>query len=122
MYDIHNQSLKDFEKNKQEVNTMAKLKEEAETYSSGPKNIAELNEVPVDLDVEEERFEYTDDNGETKHGTNKIVFVDEEKYRVPKSVLKQLKVILEDNPELEKFKVKKSGQGLNTDYTVIPVK
>jgi hypothetical protein len=53
--------------------------------------------------------------------TKNIADLDGEKYRVPNSVLKQLKVLLEDNPDLKKFKVKKSGVGLNTDYTVIPI-
>jgi len=46
--------------------------------------------------------------------------VDDEEYRVPTSVLKSLKVILEDKPDLKFFKVKKTGEGLKTEYTVIP--
>ncbi|KKK73592.1 hypothetical protein LCGC14_2892300, partial [marine sediment metagenome] len=44
-----------------------------------------------------------------------------EEYRVPNSVLKQLKKHLEANPKLEKFKVAKEGEGLKTEYTVIPL-
>ncbi len=106
---------------------MAKLKDEAKAYE--PKqthNIAELNEVPVDLDVEDDKFEAedgVDEQGKPKMKTvqQKVVVINNIKYRIPNSVLNQLKVLLEDNPDLEKFKVKKSGQGLNTDYTVIPL-
>ena len=51
----------------------------------------------------------------------KVAIINKERYRVPNSVLKQLKVLLEDNSNMKKFKVKKTGQGLNTDYTVIPL-
>jgi hypothetical protein len=48
--------------------------------------------------------------------------VDDEKYRVPISVIQQLQVMIEDNPNLKKFKVKKTGEGKdNTRYTVIPL-
>lgn len=102
---------------------MAKLKDEAKAYEArATHNIADLDEVSVDLDVQEEDFEFQDqDTGETKTVRQKIVEIDGERYRVPNSVLKQLKVYLEDNPNLQKFKVRKSGQGLNTDYTVIPI-
>ena len=40
--------------------------------------------------------------------------------RVPKSVLFGLQVLLKDNPDLEYFKVVKTGQGMNTRYTVLP--
>jgi len=35
--------------------------------------------------------------------------------------LKSLKAILEENPNLKDFKVKKSGTGMSTEYTVIPL-
>ena len=101
---------------------MAKLKEEAMTYESKQtKNIADLEVVSVDLDVEDDEFEIEDEKGNLKTIKQKVIIVDGEKYRVPNSVLKQLKVLLEDNPKITKFKVKRSGQGLNTDYTVIPL-
>lgn len=92
---------------------MAKLKEEAQKYESKQvKNIAELEIVTIDLDVKEANdaeFPY------------KFIEVDGEKYRVPESVLGSLKAILEDNPNLAKFRVKKSGEGMKTKYTVIPL-
>ena len=101
---------------------MAKLKDVAEAYESKQtKNIAELDVVSVDLEVEDDEFEVEDDKGNPKVVKQKIAIINKERYRVPNSVLKQLKVLLEDNPKLTKFKVKKTGTGLNTDYTVIPI-
>jgi len=121
MYDIHNQSLKDFEKNKQEVNTMAKLKEEAEAYTPGAfHNIAELDKVSVDIDVETENNTIDTEDGQ-KEVENKVTVIDGEKYRIPKSVLKQLKEYFKEKPDMKHFKVRKSGQGMNTNYTVIPL-
>lgn len=101
---------------------MAKLKDEALAYEpKQTKNIAELDEVLVDIETQDDEFEATDEKGNPKVVKQKIAIIDGERYRVPNSVLAQLKVLIEDNPTLIKFKVKKSGQGLNTDYTVIPV-
>lgn len=100
---------------------MAKLKDEAKAYE--PKqthNIAELDKVSVEIEVEDDEFEVEKD-GKTEVIKQKVAIVDGEKYRVPNSVLNQLKVLLEDNLNLKYFKVKKTGQGLNTDYTAIPL-
>lgn len=92
---------------------MAKLNETAKAYE--PKqvnNIAELTSVSVDLDVKEDmeaEFPY------------KYVEVEGSRYKVPTSVLASLKSILEENQGLKTFKVKKSGEGMNTRYTVIPL-
>ena len=113
---------------------MAKLNEVAKAYElKQTKNIADLEKVPVDIDVVDDEFEApekdangnpkTDEQGNpvTKTVQQKVFEQGGEKYRIPNSVLKQLKVLLEDNPNLKYFKVKRSGQGLNTDYTVIPL-
>lgn len=94
------------------------LKDEAQTYEShSVGNIADLPKVSTDLKVLEK--EGTNDEG--KIFQYKVVTVDGQEYRVPASVLKSLKAILEDNPNLKTFKVKKTGQGLATEYTVIPL-
>ena len=95
------------------------LKEEAleSEQVSKSKNITELPQVSTALFVEQETFLNTDN----KEVTIKIVKVGKERYRVPQSVLNSLKVILEDNPELKTFKVKKTGEGMDTRYTVIPL-
>lgn len=93
---------------------MAKLSEEAQNYESKAKvnNIAELNSVSTDLEVQE------DNEAEFPY---KYVMVDGLKYKVPASVLGNLKAILEENKDLKKFKVKKTGEGMDTRYTVIPL-
>ena len=93
---------------------MANLIDEAKGYEPKAKinNIADLQQVTTDLDVKEEL------NAEYPY---KYVEVDGKKYRIPNTVLADLKAILEENPKLTKFKVKKTGEGLGTEYTVIPL-
>ena len=101
---------------------MATLGEEAKEYKpQRTHNISDLAKVPVNIELSDDEFETIDDDGNPKIVKQKVVQIEGAKYRVPNSVLNQLKVILEDNPKLQNFKVKKSGQGLNTDYTVIPL-
>ena len=92
---------------------MATLKEDAKAFEAKQtKNIADLSTVSIDLELGEElnvEFPY------------KFVVVENERYRVPNSVLSNLKAILEENENLKTFKVKKTGTGLNTEYTVIPL-
>ena len=97
---------------------MVKLNEEAKNYEAPTmKNITDLKEVPTDLEVTEEVFkEGTEDEFKVK-----VIRVEGEAYRVPVSVLKSLKAILEVKPDLKKIKVIKSGTGMNTEYTVIPL-
>ena len=95
---------------------MASLKDEAKAYESHAiGNIAELSKVSTNLNVQER----VGTNEEGKDFSYKVIVIDNQEYRVPVSVLKQLKVILEENPNLKEFKVKKTGQGMSTDYTVI---
>jgi hypothetical protein len=93
---------------------MASLSEEAKNFESKAKvnNIADLQSVSTDLEVKEEveaEFPY------------KYVVVEGSKYKVPASVLASLRAILEENKDLKKFKVKKTGEGMETRYTVIPL-
>ena len=97
---------------------MGNIMDEAKAYEPPKtKNIADLEVVRVDVDIKEETF--NDKDGEPF--TIKYIEVDGEKYRVPISVLKQLKAILEAKPDLKTFKVAKSGEGMNTEYTTIPL-
>jgi len=95
---------------------MGTIKDNAKAYEPPTtKNIAELERISVDLVIEEREFTRQD-------GTNfkvDVIVVDGEDYRMPTSVLKNLKAILEEKPDLKEFKVKKSGEGLKTEYTVI---
>lgn len=93
---------------------MATIKEEAIGFESKSKvkNISDLPSVDTNLVV------HNEDNVEFPY---KYVELNGDRYRVPTSVLSSLKAILEENPALKKFKVKKSGEGMNTEYTVIPL-
>jgi len=95
------------------------LKQEAQEYEVPTKtrNISELSQVKVDSVVEDDNFT----NKEGEEVKQKVIVVEGEKYRVPISVLNNLKVILEDNPHLKTFKVRKTGEGMDTRYTVIPL-
>lgn len=97
---------------------MANIREEALTYEAPQtRNVADLESVPCDLAIEERTFQ----DSEGKDFTIKVVVIDGEEYRVPNSVLAELKTHLGENPEITHFKVKKEGEGLKTKYTVIPL-
>ena len=81
-------------------------------------NIADLDKVSVDITCREETF--TKQDGD--EFTINVAEIDGQDYRVPASVLKQLKAVLKEIPDLKYFKVSKSGEGMNTEYTVIPLK
>jgi len=103
---------------------MTNLRESSLTYESNEtKNITELAKVSTILELEERTFNEgkLDKDGKSIQFSIKVVIVDGEEYRVPDSVRKQLKVHLEEKPDLEFFKVKSTGTGMNTAYTVIPM-
>jgi len=99
---------------------MTTIKEEAQGFEpkASIKNIADLSEVSTELEL----FTETGKNNETgEEFSYKYFEVNGEKYRVPNKVIGDLKVILEENPNLKKFKVKRVGTGLDTKYTLIPL-
>ena len=98
---------------------MPTIKESAQAYEgeSKTRNVVELDKVSTDLVIETKELKARDG---TTFVLNYIV-IDNEQYRIPDSVLKSLKVILEDNPNLKQFRVKKQGTGMDTSYTVIPL-
>lgn len=100
---------------KQKIN----IKEEAQAYEPKQiKNIADLDKVAVNLDLEEKTYK----EGTVDEYKVKIVVIDGVSYRVPPIVLGQLKEQLKENDDLEFFKVKKTGQGKEgTNYTVVPI-
>lgn len=97
---------------------MAKLNEAALNYvAPTTKNIA-------DLDVVQTNLELLDRTGKDSTGEEfkyKVIIINDEEYRVPGSVLGNLKAILEQKKDLKTFKVTKQGSGMNTKYTVIPL-
>jgi hypothetical protein len=104
--------------NKNEDVKMATIRQQAKDYESvKTKNISELKSVSTEMDIEEKEFQ----DQEGKLFTVSTINVDGQDYRVPASVLKSLKEILIDRPEIVKFKVRKSGEGMSTKYTVIPL-
>ncbi len=96
---------------------MATLKEQAEQYVPKTiKNISELSEVSVDVQVMD------DGEGLGNEGpyTYSYVEINGERYKVPATVLQALKEILEAKPNLKKFRVSRTGTTRqDTRYTVI---
>lgn len=101
---------------------MGKLIDEAKQYTAPAttKNIADLKKVPLDVDVLDDSFEFEED-GMKRKVNQKIVVVEGEKYRVPNIVLHQIKIIAQDNPNVQNVRVIKSGEGIKTTYQVIPL-
>lgn len=100
-----------------------KLGDMAKAYeSSKTKNIADLPEVSTDLEVMDDQFETIDQKtNQPKIVKQKVCSLNGVNYRIPVSVFEQLKILLEDNPGLKRFKVKKSGTGMETKYQCIPI-
>jgi len=97
---------------------MATLSEEAQAYEpKKTKNIADLEVVPLDVKIEDR--EGIDKKGEPFH--YKVAVLNNEDYRIPNSVLSTIKEILAAKPEVKAVKVIEKGEGLNTEYTVIPL-
>ena len=97
---------------------MATLIEEARAYEPQQmKNIADLPEVPVDLEVVEKIFK----EGSEDEFKAKVATLNNDDYRVPVSVLGALKAIAEAKPDVKRVKVVRTGEGKQTKYTVIPL-
>ena len=98
---------------------MASLKETAKAFQpKKTRNIADLEVVNVETMQVEDR---TGTNEEGKEFAYKVAIQNGEEFRVPASVLGNIKTILEAKPTLKTVRVIKKGQGMNTEYTVIPL-
>ena len=94
---------------------MANIKEEASVFEPVERlTVADLDEVNVTEEVKYSTYEYEDK--EVKYA---YIERDGKEYRIPNPVLEQLKVNLEEKPEIEKFKVNVKGEGKKTKYTLI---
>lgn len=94
------------------------LKEHAQAYKPPQTlNISELKKVPLNIEAEEE----THKDNEGNDFTGLYTTIDGQKYRVPYSVLNQIKSILEEMPATKYIKVNKTGTGMNTKYLVMPL-
>lgn len=95
---------------------MASLKEEALAYEpKRTKNIADLPEFNISNQV-------VVGEGKDKEGNTynyKYILLNDEEYRVPESVLGEIKEILKLRPMTTRFKANQSGSGLATRYKVI---
>lgn len=97
---------------------MTTLKEAAQNFApKTTKNIAELTSFPVSLELKDGQG--VDNEG--KPFSYKYVELNGDHFRVPGSVIAQIKELLIENPNLQNVKAKKSGAGLNTRYNVIPL-
>lgn len=96
---------------------MVDIRQSANDYvKKSTKNISELAEIPVDgIEVKEEEGI----NSDGKNFSYKYIEVEGERYRIPATVIEQLQTLLDENPAIKKFKVKKKGEGLQTSYQVI---
>lgn len=95
------------------------IKGEAETYvGSSMRNISELDSVSVDLVVMKEDRKRADGSSYEAQ----YIVVDGEEYRVPNTVLRDLKEILKKKPKMKTFSVSRVGKGKeDTKYTVVPL-
>lgn len=94
---------------------MASIIESAKVYE--PKltlNIADLTSVDVNLNLEPRE-------GKDEHNVTfnyNVIVIEGKEYRVPNMVLEKLKEALKIKPDIKRFKVNKSGSGLNTRYSI----
>ena len=94
---------------------MASLKETAQGYI--PKqtlNIADLDRVDISFPVEDR----TGTDSEGKEFSYKVMIANNLEYRIPNTVLEEIKKILELKPEVNFVNVTKAGSGLSTRYSV----
>lgn len=96
---------------------MVSIREEVRAYTpknTETKNISELGEVSMSCEIFWEQFEY--DGKVIKYA---YILVDDVRYRIPNSVLKQLRILDEQYGEkFTKYRVIQNGAGLDTTYMV----
>lgn len=102
---------------------MTTIKETAQAYEPPQtvKNIAELKRVSIDANTLELEQEFKGDDGKPEKKTLHYARIEGELYYMPKSVLKELKLLLtdEDTSGFTHFKVIKTGTGMDTTYKVV---
>ena len=97
---------------------MGNLREESKAFE--PKktlNVADLEALSLDSKIETRVGK--DKSG--KEFSYKVAVILEQEYRVPASVLADIKTLIEAKPTLKTVRVIKKGQGMNTTYSVIPM-
>lgn len=97
---------------------MTTLKEEAQNFiPQTTLNIADLERVPVSINM----LDAEGKDSEGKTFKYKYFEQDGKKYRVPGSVIGDLKGILLKQPNVQFVSVSKTGTGMNTRYQIIPM-
>ena len=82
-------------------------------------NISDLPSVPVDAEIMHDGEGADAEGKEFKYSYLKFNDVE---YRVPGVVIGDLKIMLNEKPDMKSFKVKRTGTGkLDTRYTIIPL-
>ena len=96
-----------------------RLSDAAQAYEPAvtTKNISDLDSVSLEVDMIPKVFNHGKDNEYTQD----VITIDDEDYRVPKTVQAQLKTMIEADIVFKTFNVVRTGTGINdTVYTVIP--
>lgn len=101
---------------------MGTLKDEAKAYE--PKktlNIADLDKFDINEPVEQK----TAEDAEGAEFTYYALIRDEQEYRIPNGVMNSIKNMIDaysdKGQELKQLSVTKTGSGMQTKYTVVPV-
>ena len=81
-------------------------------------NICDLDKVSL-TDCNVTTKEYNKEDGTSY--TIDVITIEDQEYRIPKSVIAQCQTILNEKDDFDLFKVSRSGTGMNTKYTVIPL-
>ena len=94
---------------------MATIKEMSMAYETPQTlNIADLDKVSINLELRKN----TAKDSEGNDFTYNYAEINGKHYRVPNSVLDELKTIINLKPDVENVKVNKTGSGLGTRYKV----
>lgn len=97
---------------------MSNLGETADSYESQKtKNVADLEFVKVD----EQAFLRTGKDKDGKPFKYNVIVREDTDYRIAPSVFEAIKSIRARNKSITMFQVAKSGEGMSTKYSVIPL-
>lgn len=97
---------------------MTTLKDSAMAYEpKTTKTIDEAGNISLDFPTAE-RSKKNKDGQEYSYT---VALINGEEYRVPDSVKSDIKDLLEAKPSLKTIRVTKKGQGMSTQYTVVPI-
>lgn len=93
------------------------VRDAAESYEPKmTKSVADLESFSTEMEIHDDGIG-TDKSGKEFHYN--YILIEGEEYRIPDTVLNQIKTHLEEKPDTTKFKVKKTGEGLKTRYQAV---